>query len=133
MSITLYKNLFLVDDDAEDQEIFMDAVREIDTSIFCFCSHSGEDAIQSLSTDIIHLPDLIFLDLNMPRVNGKQLLAELRKIDDLRDTPIIMYSTFFGDDDVADIKKLGAAYHLIKPPKFNELRNSLEFILSKKW
>jgi DNA-binding response OmpR family regulator len=133
MSITLYKNLFLVDDDAEDQEIFVDAVKEIDNSILCFCLHGGDDALQSFREQKDHLPDIIFLDLNMPKVNGKQLLAELKKIETLRNTPMIMYSTFFGENDIAEIKGLGAAHHLVKPTKFDELRNSLSFILTKKW
>lgn len=124
--------MFLVDDDAEDQEIFVDAVKEIDRSILCLCSQSSEEAIKSLSSDI-HLPDLIFLDLNMPKLNGKQLLAELKKIKGLRNTPIIMYSTFFGESDIVEIKGLGAAHHLVKPAKFSELRSALASILSQKW
>jgi len=103
----------------------------VDKTIKFFSANDGVAALNSLKGG--QKPDLIFLDINMPLLNGKQLLAELKKIDSLRKIPVIMYSTFFGDKDIQEIKTLGAAHHMLKPAKFDLLVSSLKFILGKKW
>ena len=127
-----YRVVFLADDDIDDQKIFVDAIKEVDKDIQCFCSRDGEEALKALS-DSLPKPDLIFLDLNMPGLNGKQTLAEIKKREDLRDIPVIMYSTFFGQRDIQEIKALGAVYFLAKPTEFNKLVNSLNFVLTQEW
>jgi CheY-like chemotaxis protein len=126
-----YRSIFLADDDIQDQEIFLEAISIVDKSIKLFSANDGVAALQSLKGG--QKPDLIFLDINMPLLNGKQLLAELKKIDSLRKIPVIMYSTFFGDSDIQEIRTLGAAHHMVKPAKFDLLVNSLKFILGRKW
>jgi CheY-like chemotaxis protein len=128
-----YKRLFIIDDDVEDQEIFMEAVKEVDNSIQIYTSTSGEDALKQLEREVVVLPDLIFLDLNMPRLNGKQVLKEIKNIRSLRGIPVIMYSTSFAPRDIEEINRLGAAHHLLKPSRFDELCKSLNLILSKDW
>jgi CheY-like chemotaxis protein len=128
-----YKRLFIIDDDAEDQEIFMEAVREVDDTILCFASTSGEDALRQLEHEVIVLPDLIFLDLNMPKLNGKQILQEIKNKNSLKRIPVIMYSTSFAPRDIDEIHQLGAVFHLLKPSRFDDLCKSLGEILSKTW
>ena len=131
--MTLYTRVFLADDDADDRDLFIDALKEIDHSIHCLYATNGEVALQTLEGDIFEKPELIFLDLNMPKVNGKQLLKHLKNTDTLATIPVIMYSTFFSDNDIDEIKKLGASHYLIKHTKFQELCNSLRSILAQKW
>jgi CheY-like chemotaxis protein len=128
-----HKKLFIIDDDAEDQEIFIEAVREVDKSIQCYSATSGEDAMKQLEMEVVVLPDLIFLDMNMPKLNGKQVLRELKNTRSLKGIPVIMYSTSFAPRDIEEIDQLGAAYHLLKPSRFEDLCNSLTLILSKNW
>ena len=128
-----YKRLFIIDDDVEDQEIFMEAVMEVDASIQCYSSTSGEEALQQLEQEVMVLPDLIFLDLNMPKLNGKQILKEIKNTNLLKRIPVIMYSTSFAPRDIEEINKLGAAFHLLKPSRFDDLCKSLEAILSRDW
>ncbi len=128
-----YKNLLLVDDDADDHEIFLEAVKEIDSSVHCTCLFDGEAALKKLNGDDGDLPDLIILDTNMPKVTGRQILTELKNSLHLKDIPVIMYSTFFSDRDIEDLMQLGAVHHLSKPSKFEDFRNSLNDILKKKW
>ena len=116
--MTFYKNLLLVDDDADDHEIFVEAVKEIDASIKCTCLFDAEEALKRLDENKKDLPDLIILDTNMPKVTGKQLLSEIKKSPSLNKIPVIMYSTFFSDKDIEDLKLLGAVHHLPKPSKF---------------
>lgn len=128
-----YKRLFIIDDDVEDQEIFMDAIKEVDKSIQIYSSTSGEDALKQLEREVVVLPDLIFLDLNMPKLNGKQVLREIKNTRSLKRIPVIMYSTSFAPTDIEEFRRLGAAHHLLKPSRFDDLCKSLNSILSKDW
>ncbi len=81
---------FIVDDDTDDQELFIEAVSEVDETIKCLSASDCEIALDLLKNRKMELPDMIFLDLNMPRLNGKQCLAELKKQAHLRDIPVII-------------------------------------------
>lgn len=133
MSQGSYRKLFIIDDDVEDQEIFKEAIKEIDNTILCYSAISGEEALRQLQQEVVVLPDLIFLDLNMPKLNGKQVLKEIKKINLLRAIPIIMYSTSFAPRDIEEVTKLGAAFHLLKPSRFEDLCKALKVVLSKDW
>lgn len=111
----------------------MEAINEIDNTIICYTAASGDEALKQLQENVVILPDLIFLDLNMPKLNGKQVLEELKKIGSLRAIPVIMYSTSFGPRDIEEVTKLGAAFHLLKPSRFEDLCKSLKVVLSKDW
>jgi CheY-like chemotaxis protein len=128
-----HKKLFIIDDDIEDQEIFIEAVKEVDNSILCYNATSGEDALKQLEGEVLVLPDLIFLDMNMPRLNGKQVLKAIKNSRSLRAIPVIMYSTSFAPRDIEEISKMGAAFHLLKPSRFDDLCKALRVILSKDW
>src|SRR5688572_5130051 len=104
----LYSHLHIIDDDIEDQEIFIEAVKEVSGNIECSASTSGEDALHKLAMATTSRPDLIFLDLNMPKLNGKQVLKEIKKSPGLKEIPVIMYSTSFAPRDIEEIKQNGA-------------------------
>ncbi|MFZ6009259.1 MAG: response regulator [Bacteroidota bacterium] len=129
----LYKKLLIIDDDVEDQEIFIDAVSRVDTGIQCRTFTNGEEALARFVSHADELPEIIFLDINMPRVNGKQILKAIKKEASLSHIPVIMYSTTLGQRDIDEVKKLGAAHYLFKPTRFDELCRSLANILSKDW
>lgn len=122
------KNLFLIDDDPDDVEIFEYALKTIDPTVHLFTAIDGEDALQKLS---IVTPDLIFLDLNMPKVNGMQCLVELRKMKHLDSTPIIIYTTSGDSADKDKTLHLGATCFFTKPAEFDILRRSLKYIMLK--
>jgi CheY-like chemotaxis protein len=129
----LYKLVLLIDDDKEDQEIFSDAIKEVDRSIQFISEVNSDRAISNLTGHGKRKPDIIFLDMNMPRMNGKQLLAELKREPSTESIPVVMCSTFFGDVDVKEITRLGAAHHLVKPTRFIDLCEAISKILSKTW
>lgn len=131
--MVLYHTILLVDDDEEDQEFFIDAIREIDPLIQCSVAMDGEEAMRQLKGDAILKPDLMFIDMNMPKLNGKQVLRELRESGYLQDVPVIMYSTFFGPQDIQETTILGAVHHMVKATRFDDLRASLRRILSARW
>ena len=127
-----YKRLLLIDDDQDDHEFFLEAIQEIDSSITCTAFFDGEQALGQLRNNGSEAPDLIILDTNMPKLNGKQILAELKRIPNLKEVPVVMYSTFFSDRDNIELTNLGAMHYLSKPSKFEEFRSSLKEILERK-
>lgn len=119
----------IIDDDVDDQELFVEAIAELNAPFSCETASNGEDGLQKLGDSSYQLPDLIFLDLNMPRLNGKQCLERIKSSVKLRDIPVIIYSTSSQDNDVRDCIALGAVHFLTKPSSFNELCRSLSEIL----
>lgn len=128
-----FKNLLLIDDDEDDHEFFLEAVREIDSSIACMCFLDGEKALERLREYTEAMPDLIILDTILPKLNGRQILTELKNDPLLKQIPVVMYSTFFSEKDSTEFAKLGAVHYLGKPSKLGDFRNSLNEILSTKW
>lgn len=118
-----------VDDDQEDREFFCDALREIDPSITCLIAGSGMEALTLLKQLTIH-PDYIFLDINMPMMDGKQCLKMLKAIPEFQSIPIIMYSTSANTNEIRECYKLGAEDFLIKPHSFEKLINDLTSIFA---
>lgn len=127
------RRFFIVDDDSDDQDLFIEAVNEVDNTIECMSASNCEEALDLLRNRKISLPDMIFLDLNMPRLNGKQCLVELKREAHLRDIPVIIYSTSSEKRDIEETSRLGAAHFLTKPNKFEELCKALSFVVSKDW
>jgi CheY-like chemotaxis protein len=123
--------IFLIDDDIDDQELFIEAVRELNTAFSCDCASNGEEGLNYLLTRIHELPDLIFLDLNMPRLNGKQCLEKIKSVDRLKDVPVVIYSTSSQENDIRDTRNLGAVHFLTKPSSFKDLCTSLAEIFNK--
>lgn len=113
-----------VDDDQEDREFFRDALKEIDPSITCLMAESGMEAL-SLLQGHMPLPDFIFLDINMPMMDGKQCLRKLKSVPELEPIPVIMYSTSTNTREIRECYKLGAVDFLIKPNSYEKLVNDL--------
>jgi CheY-like chemotaxis protein len=122
----------LIDDDPDDREIFALALDEVDKSYRLVTAKSGGEAIELFRNDPTFLPDFIFLDLNMPLMDGKECLSELKKIHHIKRTPIIIFSTSSYDKDVEDTKRLGATYFLTKPSSLKALTNFLMEIFKGK-
>src|SRR5258708_2806892 len=84
---------FLIDDDADDQEIFLMAMKRAYPFAECVFANDGIYALEKFRTDSSFLPHIIFIDINMPRMNGIQCLLEIKKLSRLRHIPAYMYST----------------------------------------
>ena len=127
------KIFFIADDDLDDQELFIAALKGIDNFCTCITASNGHDALQQLREMNEPLPDFIFLDLNMPRLDGRQSLAAIREIKKFKDTPVIIYSTSAELRDIEETTKLGATHFLQKPNRFEDLLKALQDILSRDW
>ena len=124
-----YQQILLIDDDEDDQEIFLCAVRQLSNAVFCTAFNNAEEALQKLTAKEI-IPDVIFLDLNMPVMNGQQFLTEVKKNEELLQIPIIIFSTSSYSPTIQLMKDLGADDFLTKPERFDELVNLLKPLLS---
>ncbi len=126
--MTLYQSLMLIDDDVDDHEIFLSALENISTTVSCTTAVNGSDALQKLLTNKVS-PDLIFLDINMPLMNGPEFLKEVKKHEDLKNIPIIIYSTTSAPEAIEETKELGARHFVSKPESFSDLEQILKDIL----
>lgn len=121
--------LLIIDDDEDDRDLFCLAVHEIEPGIHCIMARNGEEALHGLRREIYPKPHLIFLDLNMPRVDGAQCLRELKKDSELRDIPVIVYTASRFEEDEEQMKKLGASHFIKKPSSFQELCKIISNVL----
>lgn len=119
--------ILTVDDDVEDYEFFCEAIKEIDSSIVILKASNGHEALEILDSQILK-PDYIFLDINMPLMDGKVCLQEIKKNERFKDIPVIMYSTSNNKAEIRQYKLMGANF-LVKPDRFTQLVKSLNFIL----
>jgi CheY-like chemotaxis protein len=123
-----YHNVLLIDDDDDDQEIFLTAVEQIDCGVNCTALSDATEALQKLAAHVI-VPDVIFLDLNMPVMNGQEFLTEIKKNAGLKNIPVIIFSTSSHNTTIQLTKDLGASDFITKPGKYDELVNLLTPIL----
>ncbi len=108
-----HKILMIVDDDEDDRFFFRSAIRKNNPTFECIEAKNGDDALIQLRK-AKDLPDFIFLDLNMPKMDGRECLIELKKDKTLKKIPVIIYSTSDYKVDIKLTKELGADYFLTK-------------------
>jgi len=124
-------SLFLVDDDRDDQDVFIDVLKEINASITCTTAFDGEEALAILKNSLPQVPDCIFLDLNMPRMNSRQFFKTIKSIAILKSIPVIIYTTSSSLKDKEEMMKLGATYFLTKHNSLAGLKKELEQVLCR--
>ena len=125
--------VFIIDDDEDDKKLFIESVREIDDSIQCFTANDGQEAMKILNDTEWALPDFIFLDLRMPRISGRQCLAEIMKQERLRHIPVFIYTTANDVQESIELKKMGAVHFITKPTNPTDIYYILSEALSSKW
>ena len=109
---------FLIDDDADDQEIFLSVIDNISPAVHCITASNGQEALQKLTRENVR-PDLIFLDLNMPLMNGKQFLKACNILDDCKKIPVIILTTSSDQKTMEETMRLGARGYITKPDKYS--------------
>ncbi|MEO8086160.1 MAG: response regulator [Bacteroidota bacterium] len=109
-----HKILMIVEDDADDRLYFSDAVKEIDAANECIEAWNGVQALKLLHK-LTQLPDFIFIDINMPLMNGLDCLEKLKEDEKLKNIPVIIYTTSQYQENSDYTRELGAAYFITKP------------------
>jgi len=127
------KIFFMVDDDIDDHEFFMEALREIDPSLKCITAINADEAFQKLKDWKGAYPDFIILDLNLPGMSGKKFLIEIKKNTTLCDIPVVIYTTTSEKKIIKEMEALGAVHFISKPNNLSLLRDTLMHLLSVDW
>ncbi|HET7000448.1 MAG TPA: response regulator [Puia sp.] len=126
--MNMTKKIMLIDDDPDDQLFFRDAVYTVRPDLQCELASSCSEAFKQLETTT---PDLIFMDLNMPVMNGFDCLMYLKEKTELRDIPVIIFTTSKNMNDINRTRQLGASWFMTKPDDFNVLCKKLNRIIQK--
>ena len=111
-------SVLLADDDTDDCIFFKEAIEELRLPTKLSTLHDGEQLMLHLNNEKNELPDVLFLDLNMPRKNGFECLSEIKGNQNLKQLPVIIFSTSFEQEVVNLLYKNGAQYFIRKPPEF---------------
>ena len=127
------QKIMIIDDDADDRTFFQEAINNISPVIETHICDSGMQALALIQENKIAEPDYIFLDFNMPMMNGRECLVELKKILRHKITNIIILSTSDMKEDMDDALRLGAKLFLTKPNTFQELCSMLKGVLEGRW
>ncbi|RFS26345.1 response regulator [Chitinophaga silvatica] len=127
------QQVMIIDDDADDRTFFQEAISNISPVIETKVFSSGVQALALFEENKVYTPDYIFLDFNMPLMNGRECLVELKKILQHRMTKIVILSTSDMKEDRDEAYRLGAKLFLTKPNTFQELCNMLKDVLEGSW
>lgn len=123
----LINTVILADDDPDDVDVFKAGV---DNHVKLEVVKDGQELMSLLN----HIyPDLLFLDLEMPKMNGLQCLAEIRSNDKLKQLPIVVFSSTTRPANIQTAYEMGAHLFLIKSHVFSELVMALKAVISLDW
>ncbi|MCA1801499.1 MAG: response regulator [Rhodothermaceae bacterium] len=122
--------VLLTDDDEDDRLIFKEILNEIDKDINVSMVIDGKQLMDFLTNENNPLPHIIFLDLNMPNMNGIECLNEIRNHEKYSDISIAIYSTSSSKEDIDDTFSHGANIYITKPATYSELKVVLKKSLS---
>lgn len=124
-----FRKFALADDDNDDAELFAEALAAINPGILLEYASNGKILLDKIRNQKTGLPDIIFLDINMPEMNGWDSLTELKKHSLLKEIPVVMYSTSSTYRDMQAAKSLGANFFYTKPDSFRQLKMFLENLI----
>lgn len=122
--------VLLTDDDEDDRLIFSEILNEIDKDITVNMVNDGKQLMDFLTSDDNPLPHIIYLDLNMPNMDGIECLKEIRNHEKYSKISIAIYSTSTSEKDIDNTFSLGANIYITKPGDYSELKKVLKKSLS---
>lgn len=123
-------NILLAEDDADDRYFFQEALHDFSLPTDLSIVSDGEQLMQRLTEGTQKLPDVIFLDLNMPRKNGFECLAEIKVNEKLKQLPVIIYSTSFHKKIGEMLYENGANYYISKPSEISQLKKAVQQMIT---
>ena len=127
---SVFENIWLADDDQDDQLVFENALKEIAPSLLLEKFNNCEQLLLALET---RKPDLLFLDINMPGLNGKECLKIIKENPSIKKLPVIVHSGSDYKVDILTSYRYGATLYIIKPKSYREIVKTLEALLVLDW
>ena len=128
-----YIHIILADDDEDDRLLFTDAFRELKINTKVNTFNDGVELMDYLNTPNAVLPNVLFLDLNMPKKNGIECLYEIKKDNRLSDIAIAIFSTSSSEEHIEETFVKGANIYIKKPSDFTTLKKVLSEVVTINW
>jgi CheY-like chemotaxis protein len=126
----MIQSILLIDDNDDDCRFFADTLKRLYPSIQLTRAEDGRHGLDTLK-EMGTAPDLIFLDINMPRMNGWECLAELKGREDYAEIPVVMFTTSSFKAETEKARNLGAKLFVTKPFDYSGFKNVLEYVISQ--
>jgi CheY-like chemotaxis protein len=125
-------SVLFIDDDQEDFELFCEALKELMPDTHCLHKIDGKSALDYLlHQPVTDLPDCIFLDVNMPGMDGKECLERIKSVPNLKDIPVIMFSTSVRPEDAKTYAALGAQDSVLKPYTYEGIVKTMKELMGR--
>ena len=128
-----YTFVMLADDDEDDRMFFTDAFDELKINTKVLTFKDGVELMDYLNGEEILLPEILFLDLNMPKKNGIECLKEIKSNSRFGNIAIAIYSTSSSEEHIEDTFVNGANIYIKKPNDFNTLKKVLSDVVTINW
>jgi len=126
------KRVLLAEDDEDDILMFQEAMAEVELPYELIVAKDGVEVIDLLKGEE-ESPDIVFMDINMPRKNGFECLTEIREILSESEIPVIFLSTHQNEELIKTAKKLGASGYIKKPTSFKKFKTALNDVVTRNW
>jgi CheY-like chemotaxis protein len=121
--------LILADDDLDDCFLFREALSELPVKTTLTVVNDGDALLNALALSVVELPNLIFLDLNMPRKDGMECLREIKGTEILQKIPVVIFSTFINEGLTKSLIEMGVVECVMKPSSYVELKDLILNVL----
>lgn len=125
-------HVMLADDDEDDRNFFQEAVTESVPNVKITTVSDGDRLIEKLLS-LEALPQVVFLDLNMPVKNGWECLREIRSNEKLKQLPVVIYSTSSNREHIEETYRIGASFYIRKPDSYKDLKQLTRKVFSLEW
>lgn len=123
---SIFNHILIADDDPDDVQLLQEIIHGFCATVTFTVSDDGKKLLKELSVNTV--PDLIILDINMPVINGKECLKLIRKNDQYKSVPVMIYSTSTSRKEIKECLQFGADYYVVKPNSINDLQHLGELI-----
>lgn len=123
--------ILLVEDSPSDVRLIWEALKETPANLQITLKEDGIEAMDYLRNSVSGAaprPDLVLLDLNLPRKNGREVLAEIKTSPQLRNIPVLVMTSSHADEDISDAYSLNANCYITKPSDLGEYMNVVRAI-----
>ncbi len=124
------KRIFYADDDKDEYEVFNIATKILEVTAEVTFAKDGLELLQLLKDNLSSLPDYVFIDLNMPLMNGHECIQEIRKDDKLKNLCVVILTTSRDQRDIDEAFAEGADYYLCKTSSIYKLEQALKKLFS---
>lgn len=125
-------NLLIVDDDMDDIELVRQALVSLDLQISLSVAYNGQEALSFLDNVENPVPDIILMDLRMPRMDGKKCLLSIRENPVLKNIPIIIYTTSQDEEESIELINHGAVHFISKPSNPDDVYYMLSLVIEER-